>query len=158
MKRSIGVDLKAPEEDCGSGSCAWHGSLSVRGRVFRGVVRSAKSHNTAIIEWGYDKYVTKYERYERRKSRVTAHNPSCIKAKEGDAVVIGECRPLSKTKHFVILAKVAEGMFEIKGEDLVEKPKKKAEEVNRDNPEAVRAGKETKKERSSEETKNEGTS
>ena len=121
MKKSVGVDLKPPKDDCGSDSCAWHGTVSVRGRIFRGVVRHAKSKNTAMVEWGYHKYIPKYERYERRKTRVTAHNPDCIKAREGDVVVIGECRPLSKTKSFVILSKLAEGQFEIKGEDLAEK-------------------------------------
>jgi small subunit ribosomal protein S17 len=120
MKKSIGVGLKAPAEECGSQSCAWHGTVSVRGRIFRGVVRHSKSKNTAMVEWGYHKLIPKYERYERRKTRVTAHNPDCIKAKEGDVVIIGECRPISKTKHFIILSKLAEGQFEIKGEDLAE--------------------------------------
>jgi len=149
MKKSIGVNLQPPKDDCGSGSCAWHGTLSVRGRVFRGVVRSAKSHNTAIIEWGYHRYVPKYERYERRNTRVTAHNPDCIKAKEGDAVVVGECKPLSKTKHFVILAKVGEGMFEIKGEDLADKPEEKEEKRG------AKAEKEEASEEMKEEKKNE---
>jgi small subunit ribosomal protein S17 len=32
-----------------------------------------------------------------------AHNPPCINAKEGDVVKIAECRPLSKTKKFVVI-------------------------------------------------------
>ena len=31
------------------------------------------------------------------------HNPDCIDAKEGNLVKIMECRPLSKTKNFVIV-------------------------------------------------------
>lgn len=126
MKKSIGVGLKAPAEECDSQSCAWHGTVSVRGRIFRGVIRHSKSKNTAMVEWGYHKFIPKYERYERRKTRVTAHNPDCIKAKEGDVVIIGECRPISKTKHFIILSKLAEGQFEIKGEDLAESKEEKA--------------------------------
>ena len=125
MKKSIGVDIEAPAEECDSPSCAWHGIVAVRGRIFRGVVRHSKSKNTAMVEWGYHKFIPKYERYERRKTRVTAHNPDCIKAKEGDVVVIGECKPISKTKHFIILCKVAEGQFEIKGEDLAESKEEK---------------------------------
>ncbi len=45
----------------------------------------------------------RYERYEKRRTRVAAHNPPCINAKEGDKVVIAECRPLSRTKKFVII-------------------------------------------------------
>jgi len=148
MKKSIGVDLQPPKEQCGSDSCAWHGRVSVRGRIFRGVVRHAKSRNTAMVEWGYHKLVSKYERYERRKTRVTAHNPDCIKAKEGDVVVIGECRPLSKTKHFIILAKLAEGQFEIKGEDLAEKPDDKEAKK-----EENRAGKKKEEQEPKEESK-----
>jgi small subunit ribosomal protein S17 len=75
----------------------------VRGRVFRGTVKSAKSHNTVIIEWRYNKFIRKYERYQRQKSRITAHNPPCMRAREGDSVVVAECRPISKTKHFVVV-------------------------------------------------------
>lgn len=101
--KDIGLGLPEPKEQCEDDKCAWHGKLSVRGRVFRGNVKSSKAHNTVIVEWGYHRLVPKYQRYERRKSRVTAHNPSCMKAREGDSVVIAECRPLSKTKKFVIV-------------------------------------------------------
>jgi ribosomal protein S17 len=102
-----------------------------------------------MVEWGYHKYIPKYERYERRKTRVTAHNPDCIKAKEGDVVVIGECRSLSKTKSFIILAKLAEGQFEIKGEDLAEKPEEKSAEKQAEDKakqESKEAGKDEKSE------------
>jgi len=102
--KDLGLDLPEPKERCDDIKCPWHGKLSVRGRVFRGQVKSAKSHNTVIVEWKYHRYVPKYERYERSRSRVTAHNPPCIRAKEGDTVVLGECRPVSKTKSFVVLA------------------------------------------------------
>ncbi|RLJ09294.1 MAG: 30S ribosomal protein S17 [Candidatus Aenigmatarchaeota archaeon] len=103
MKKYIGIPIKPPEKECEDKKCPWHGTLSVRGRVFQGEVKSAKSRRTVIVEWGYHRFVKKYERYERRKTRVTAHNPRCIRAKEGDKVVIAECRPLSKTKKFVVV-------------------------------------------------------
>jgi small subunit ribosomal protein S17 len=102
-KKGIGIPISPPEKDCNDANCAWHGSLPVRGRVFKGKVRSAKSHNTVIVEWDYHRFIRKYERYQRQKSRVTAHNPPCIRAREGDAVVLAECRPVSKTKHFVVV-------------------------------------------------------
>lgn len=103
MKKNIGIPIKPPQKVCQDKKCPWHGELSVRGRVFQGKVRSAKTHATVIVEWGYHRFVKKYERYERRKTRVVAHNPECIHAKEGDEVVVAECRPLSKTKKFVVV-------------------------------------------------------
>ena len=103
MKENIGVRAQPPAGTCDDGRCPWHGSLPVRGRTLEGSVRSAKASRTAIVEWHYHRLVTKYERYQRRKSRITAHNPPCIKAKEGDRVLVAECRPLSKTKSFVIV-------------------------------------------------------
>jgi small subunit ribosomal protein S17 len=102
-KKSIGIPISQPEKECKDTRCAWHGSLPVRGRVFKGTVKSAKSHNTVIVEWDYHRFIRKYERYQRQKSRVTAHNPPCIRAREGDSVVVAECRPVSKTKHFVVV-------------------------------------------------------
>jgi len=107
MKKNIGISVNPPEKECNDPNCAWHGKLPVRGRVFTGTVRSAKSHNTVAVDWDYHKLSQKYERYERRKTRVTAHNPPCMHAREGDMVVIAECRPLSKTKHFVVVSKIS---------------------------------------------------
>jgi small subunit ribosomal protein S17 len=103
-KESIGVPVKPPERECQDKRCAWHGSLPVRGMTFQGTVSSSKAKDTTVVEWGHTHLVPKYERYERRRSRVVAHNPECMKAREGDKVVIAECRPLSKTKHFVVVA------------------------------------------------------
>ncbi len=104
--RDIGIEAKAPKEDCSSPKCPWHGHTKIRGRVFTGTVVSAKGANTAIVKWHYYNFVPKYERSERRNTRVAAHNPKCIAAKVGDMVNIGECRPLSKSKSFVIFEKV----------------------------------------------------
>lgn len=108
MKKSIGLDIGAPENVCEDNNCAWHGTLSVRGKSMDAVVKSAKTAGTVIVELHYNKFMRKYERYERRKIRLTAHNPACIKAKQGDKVVIAECRPISKTKSFVVVGFVKE--------------------------------------------------
>ena len=65
----------------------------------------AKS-NSATIEWPRLSYLHKYERYEKKRSKVRSHNPPCINAKIGDEVKIIECRPISKTKKFVIVEKI----------------------------------------------------
>jgi small subunit ribosomal protein S17 len=103
MKRDIGLGIKPPETECEDKKCVWHGRTKARGRIFKGMVKSSKSRNTVIVEWDYHRYVPKYQRYEKRKSRVTAYNPPCLHAREGDRVIIAECRPLSKTKHFVVV-------------------------------------------------------
>jgi small subunit ribosomal protein S17 len=105
-KLDIGLLAKPPTGSCNDQHCPWHGHLKIRGRVFQGKVLSDKAAATAIVGWDYTHYNFKYERYERRRTRVAAHNPACIAAKVGDVVRVAECRPLSKTKTFVIIEKV----------------------------------------------------
>ncbi len=102
-RKELGLGISPPDTVCEDKNCAWHGSLPVRGKVFWGIVKATKMSKTAVIEWGYHRFVRKYESYERRKSKVIAHNPPCMHARDGDQVVIAECRPLSKTKSFVIV-------------------------------------------------------
>lgn len=106
MVRNIGIEAKAPLKECKDSKCCWHGTLSVRGRIFEGEVVSDKAPRTVVVEWGYSSYIPKYERYERRHSAVAAYNPECISAKKGDIVRIAECRPLSKMKSFIVIEKV----------------------------------------------------
>jgi small subunit ribosomal protein S17 len=104
--RDIGYDVKPPEKECEDENCPFHGKLPVRGQVFRG--RVVKTYEkSAVIEKELLRYVPKYERYLKKISKIHAHNPPCIDAREGDNVTIIECRPLSKTKSFVIVEKVS---------------------------------------------------
>jgi len=103
---NIGIDANSPEHICNDDKCPWHGHLRIRGRIFKAKVVSSKGFNTAIAEWNFYRYIPKYERSERRKTRVAVHNPACISAKTGDIVRIGECRPISKTKRLVIFEKL----------------------------------------------------
>lgn len=89
--------VKAAEKAQASGS-----SLSTRGKQFEGTVVSAKAAKTVSVAWERRRYVKKYERYERRSSKVAAHVPEGMTVKEGDTVRIQETRPISKTKHFVV--------------------------------------------------------
>jgi small subunit ribosomal protein S17 len=76
--------------------------ISTRGKSFVGKVVSAKMHKTVVVEWERRVLVPKYNRYTKRRSKVSSHNPDEINAQEGDFVRIKEVRPLSKTKNFTV--------------------------------------------------------
>jgi small subunit ribosomal protein S17 len=103
MARDIGLDVQPPAKECADPKCPFHGILPVRGQVLSGVVVSDKMDRTVVVQRTFVKKIAKYERYEKRKTKVHAHNPPCMNAKEGDNVTIAECRPLSKTKSYVII-------------------------------------------------------
>jgi small subunit ribosomal protein S17 len=77
--------------------------IKTRGRTFQGKVVSSKAHRTVTVEWNRKIFVPKYERYQLKRSKVKAHNPDEMGAKEGDEVIIQECRPISKTKKFIVI-------------------------------------------------------
>jgi small subunit ribosomal protein S17 len=80
--------------------------IGTRGRTFVGTVIAANMTKTATIEWGRRRFIPKFERYEKRRTKIKAHNPDSIGAVAGDKVRIEECRPLSKTKKFIIVEKL----------------------------------------------------
>ena len=90
-------------EKCNDLKCAVHGNIKVRGNVFTGKVIAAKADKTITVKRMLVKKIRKYERYKKIRSKIHAHNPKCISAKEGDTVRIGETRKISKTKSFVVL-------------------------------------------------------
>lgn len=102
----VDSNIKPPKEECEDKKCPFHGKISVRGQVIEGNVVSGKMDKTVIVERNYAEKIPKYERYERRSSRIHAHNPPCIDAKEGDRVKVGETRKISKQKSFVVLEKL----------------------------------------------------
>ncbi len=100
--RDIGIEATPPSKECNDDKCPWHGSLRIRGRIFEGTVIKRKE-KSATVEWEYAHYVPKYERYERRRTRIYAYVPPCISVRIGDKVRVAECRPISKTKRFVVI-------------------------------------------------------
>lgn len=97
------MSLKKPEKECDDQDCPFHGTLPVRGRMLEGEVVSDRMQKSVVVRLQYTRYDKKYERYARMSSRITAHSPPCIDPKIGDLVRIAECRPLSKTKSFVVV-------------------------------------------------------
>ncbi|KAG7942674.1 hypothetical protein I3843_16G116100 [Carya illinoinensis] len=58
---------------------------------------------TIIVRRNYLHFVNKYQRYRKRHSNIAAHIFPCFRVKEGDHIIIGQCRPLSKTVRFNVL-------------------------------------------------------
>lgn len=104
----MSLTFKKPKKTCSDRNCPFHGELPVRGHVFEGTIASSKMDKTVVVKRDYLYYVPKFMRYERRRSRIPSHNPPCIDAREGDRVVIAECRPVSKTVSFVVVEKIEE--------------------------------------------------
>jgi small subunit ribosomal protein S17 len=80
--------------------------FATRGRTFTGKVISTKMAKTAKIQWDRRSYLYKYERYQKKRSAVMAHVPEGMTIVIGDTVKIAECRPISKTKNFIIIERV----------------------------------------------------
>jgi small subunit ribosomal protein S17 len=111
--RNIGIPGVSPPKakECNDKDCPFHGSTRIRGKITQGVVVSKKSRNTIVIRQDYVQFVKKYQRYERRNSRLACHLPDCLRnvITIGDLVKVGESRKLSKTKAFIVLDKIERG-------------------------------------------------
>ena len=101
--KNIGINVKLPSNECNDKKCPFHGNTKLRGRTFNGVVIAKDVHKTATVEWGRSIKIPKYERFEKKRTKIRVHNPPCINAQQGDQVKLMECKPLSKTKTFVII-------------------------------------------------------
>ncbi|KAJ8437118.1 hypothetical protein Cgig2_016861 [Carnegiea gigantea] len=86
--------------------CPFTGTVSIRGRLLSGTCHSAKMQRTIIVRLDYLHYIKKYE---KRHSNIPAHISPCFRVKEGDRVMIGQCRPLSKTVRFNVLKVTSAG-------------------------------------------------
>ena len=100
---NIGIEAKAPKKSCNDERCPWHGHLKIRGAMLKGKIISTKGLRSAVILIEYYNRVPKYERSERKRTHISVHNPDCLDVKTGDRVLVAECRPISKTKKFVIV-------------------------------------------------------
>ena len=105
--KNIGMPVALPKNPSNKDKHdPFYSNFSVRGKVFIGKVISSKSIRTAKIEFSRIFPLKKYERFEKRRTRLLVHNPDSISAQEGDLVKVMECRPISKTKNFVIIEKI----------------------------------------------------
>ncbi|TNV78063.1 hypothetical protein FGO68_gene16151 [Halteria grandinella] len=94
--KKIGLGFKTPTEAI-EGSyvdkkCPFTSDVSIRGRIFKGIVASTKMKRTII------------NRFEKRHKNLAAHcSPAFPRVREGDVVTVGQCRPLSKTVRFNVI-------------------------------------------------------
>lgn len=75
----------------------------VNRKTLSGRVVSDKMTDTIVVR--VERYVKDptYKKYVRFSKKYKAHNPGNT-AKVGDQVTIRECRPISKDKHFEVVA------------------------------------------------------
>jgi len=77
--RDIGIDVKAPEGEWdGNKNCPFYGTLRVRGQIIEGTVATLGMDSSIVVERATTRYMKKFERYEKRTRRFSAHLPSCI--------------------------------------------------------------------------------
>ena len=105
MTRNIGISTKKSTKPPLSGekNNPFNGSLSIRGKLFEGIVVNAKGKHTVTIEKKSFINFAKFRRYGKSKNRIHAHVPSNLDVEEGDRVIAAECRPISKSVSFVII-------------------------------------------------------
>ena len=105
MTRNIGLPVKGIKETKieNEKNNPFNGSLSIRGKLFEGIVINAKAKGTAVIQKESPIYFTKFKRFGRSKNKIHAHIPSNLNVQKGDYVVAAECRPISKSVSFVIV-------------------------------------------------------
>jgi small subunit ribosomal protein S17 len=117
--RDIGLDVRAPKARCDDRHCPFHGRLPLRGQVLEGTVVSTSMQRTAVVERTLLHFVSKYERYEKRRRRYLAHAPACLNVPVGHRVRIAETRPLSKLVSFCIVEDLGEASFRVSSEEPV---------------------------------------
>lgn len=104
IKMAKTKETKQEKVECKDKFCPLHGKdkLKIRGRVFEGnVVKKLPGRVTIVFERVLS--VPKYERYEKRKTKIQARLADCMNGIQvGDLIEIGETRPISKTIHFVV--------------------------------------------------------
>ena len=105
MTKNIGLPVKEPKKKSVKNETnnPFNGSLSIRGKLFEGIVINAKAKQTAVIQKESPIYFTKFKRFGRSKNKIHAHIPSNLDVQVGDFVVAAECRPISKSVSFVII-------------------------------------------------------
>ncbi len=104
---------------CADRLCPVHGDkkLKMRGRTFEGKIVK-KLNGRVVIEFERMLKLPKYERHEKRRTKIHARLPDCMKdeVEVGDLIQIAETRPISKMIHCVVSRKAK--LSEVTGDRL----------------------------------------
>jgi small subunit ribosomal protein S11e len=107
--KKVGLGFKTPQTAIEGAyvdkKCPFTSNVSIRGRIFKGVVISTKMRNTIVIRRDFLHYIKKYNRFEKRHKTVSAHCSPAFRLASGDVVTVAQCRPLSKTVRFNVVRK-----------------------------------------------------
>ncbi len=80
--------------------------MGANGKIFTGEVVSVKTIKTVVVAVISTYRHPLYKKLVRKTKRFMAHNESLTLA-VGDTVRIGETKPISRSKHFIVLNKVS---------------------------------------------------
>jgi len=107
MTKNIGLPVKEPKKEAveNESNNPFNGSLTIRGKLFEGIVINAKAKGTAVIQKESPIYFTKFKRFGRSKNKIHAHVPSNLTVQVGDYVVAAECRP-SQNQFLLLLLRL----------------------------------------------------
>ena len=109
--KNVGLGFKTPKAAMNGKyvdkKCPFTGNVSIRGRLMRGVVHSTACKRSIVIRRDYLHYVQKYQRYMHRHKNFSVHCSPCFEPKVGDEVIVGQCRPLSKTIRYNVLQHIS---------------------------------------------------
>ncbi|HUD20410.1 MAG TPA: 30S ribosomal protein S17 [Patescibacteria group bacterium] len=81
-------------------------TMGANGKIFTGEVVSVKTIKTVVVAVISTYRHPLYKKLVRKTKRFMAHNESLTLA-VGDTVRIGETKPISRSKHFIVLNKVS---------------------------------------------------
>ena len=105
--KSVGLGFKTPKAAINGRyvdkKCPFTGDVSIRGRILRGIVHATKMARSIVIRRNYLHFIQKYQRYQKRHKNFAVHCSPCFEPKVGDDVIVGQCRPLSKTIRYNVL-------------------------------------------------------
>merc|ERR1712113_1296303 len=83
---NVGLGFKTPDTARAGKyvdkKCPFTSTVSIRGKILKGMVISTKMKNTIIFRRDYLHYVKKYNRFEKRHTNIAAHISPCFKVKE----------------------------------------------------------------------------